>query len=56
MIDGLKPYPEYKESGSLWLGQMPAVETLRRVWVQQFYVRDNYIHWRTDDNIPRPRC
>lgn len=24
MIDGLKPYPEYKESGSPWLGTIPA--------------------------------
>ena len=23
MIDGLKPYPEYKESGSPWLGKFP---------------------------------
>ncbi len=24
MIDGLKPYPEYKDSGSRWLGAVPA--------------------------------
>lgn len=24
MIDGLKPYPEYRESGVQWLGQVPA--------------------------------
>ena len=24
MIDGLKPYPDYKESGSRWLGAVPA--------------------------------
>ena len=24
MIEGLKPYPEYKESGSRWLGAVPA--------------------------------
>src|ERR1035441_8373764 len=24
MIDGLKPYPEYKESGLPWLGKIPA--------------------------------
>ena len=23
MIDGLKPYPEYKESGLPWLGRLP---------------------------------
>src|SRR5438876_165016 len=29
MIDGLKPYPEYKESGSPWLGAIPAHWSLR---------------------------
>ena len=24
MIDGLKPYPEYKESGSKWIGVIPS--------------------------------
>lgn len=24
MIEGLKPYPEYKESGEPWLGKVPA--------------------------------
>jgi type I restriction enzyme S subunit len=24
MIEGLQPYPEYKESGSKWLGVVPA--------------------------------
>lgn len=23
MIDGLKPYPEYKDSGVAWLGEVP---------------------------------
>jgi type I restriction enzyme, S subunit len=23
MIEGLKPYPEYKDSGQLWLGDVP---------------------------------
>jgi transposase len=35
-----------------WLRQVPAVETLRRVWVQQYYVCDNTIHWRTEQGIP----
>jgi len=34
-----------------WLRQIPAVETLRRV-VQQYYVSDNRIHWRTEQGIP----
>jgi len=32
---------------------VPAVETLRRVWVQQFYVQDGQTRWRTEaEGIP----
>jgi transposase len=31
-----------------WLRQIPAVETLRRVWVQQFYLESGRVHWRTE--------
>ena len=24
MIDGMKPYPEYKDSGQAWLGALPS--------------------------------
>ena len=42
-------------NGSLapaWLREVPAVEVLRRVWVQQFYMSEDQVHWRADDNIP----
>jgi transposase len=32
-----------------WLREVPAVQTLRRVWVQQFYQEDEQVHWRSDD-------
>ncbi len=36
-----------------WLGQVPAVETLRRVWIQQFVVEAGRLRWRTEqDGIP----
>ena len=36
-----------------WLRQLPAVETLRRVWVQQFYLSAEGVRWRTTvDGIP----
>jgi transposase len=35
-----------------WLRQIPAVEVLRRVWVQQYYVYDDKLHWRTEQGIP----
>jgi transposase len=39
-----------------WLGEVPAVETLRRVWVQQFAVDAGRVRWRTDaDGVPPAR-
>jgi transposase len=35
-----------------WLREAPAVEVLRRVWVQQFWVQDRQIRWRPNDAIP----
>jgi transposase len=35
-----------------WLRAVPAVETLRRVWVQQYYLDDAGVHWRTDEQVP----
>jgi transposase len=34
------------------LKQQPAVEILRHVWVQQYYMQDDAITWRTTDNMP----
>lgn len=30
-----------------WLRRIPAVEILRRIWVQQFYLLEEAVHWRT---------
>jgi transposase len=36
-----------------WLARVPAVETLRRVWLQQFYVAGGEVGWRTEaEGIP----
>jgi transposase len=32
--------------------QHPAVETLRQVWVQQYYLQDRQVHWRETNNMP----
>jgi transposase len=32
--------------------QHPAVETLRQMWVQQYYLQDDRVHWRETDNMP----
>ena len=33
-----------------WLRQVPAVEILRRVWVQQFYLSTQGVQWRTAEH------
>jgi transposase len=35
-----------------WLREVPAVETLRRVWVQQYQLEDGAVRWRSADDIP----
>lgn len=35
-----------------WLRELPAVETLRQVWVQQYYVSDDQVHWRAKEDLP----
>jgi transposase len=43
----------YAPQAPWWLRDIPAVETLRRVWVQQFYLESGRVHWRTDkEGIP----
>src|SRR5262245_61044028 len=36
----------YGGGAPAWLGELPAVETLRRVWLTQFYVDDGRARWR----------
>jgi transposase len=35
-----------------WLREIPAVEILRQVWLQQFWVEEGRISFRPNDNIP----
>jgi transposase len=35
-----------------WLRSVPAVETLRQVWVQNFLLTEGAVRWRQRDNIP----
>lgn len=36
----------------VWLRSVPAVETLRRVWVQDFVTSEGRVRWRQTDNVP----
>jgi transposase len=45
----------FAEDVPVWLRQAPAIETLRRVWVQQYYVQGGAITWRTQQKEGMPR-
>lgn len=38
----------YASSAPIWIRQVPAIETLRRVWVQNFYIAEGHSQWRTE--------
>jgi transposase len=40
------------ESAPVWLREVPAVEILRQVWVQQYYVQEDQVRWRTEKDSP----
>lgn len=43
----------YGDHELAWLRAVPAIETLRRVWVQQFYKEGDSVRWRTEqEGIP----
>ena len=35
-----------------WLRQIPAVQTLRQIWLQNYYQTDGVVHWRRAGNLP----
>src|SRR5512135_181873 len=42
LLDALR-----RDAASAWLWRVPAVETLRRVWLFQFYFEGDRVRWRT---------
>jgi transposase len=42
----------YEVTAPIWLRQLPAIDTLRRVWVQQFYALDGPVCWRAAADLP----
>jgi len=42
----------YADAAPMWLHEIPAVQTLRRVWVQNFYWEEAELHWRDLSNAP----
>lgn len=42
----------YAATAPAWLREVPAVEVLRQVWVQQFYGPDEPVRWRAAQDLP----
>jgi transposase len=42
----------YAAGTPTWLREIPAIETLRQVWIQNFYEENGQLHWRLAGNIP----
>ncbi len=42
----------YDAAAPAWLRELPAVETLRRVWVQQYHLVEGAVRWRGSEDIP----
>ena len=42
----------FDEASPGWLRHIPAVEILRRVWIQQYYCQNNKIRWRKQAEAP----
>src|SRR5262249_24397553 len=42
----------YSDAAPAHLRTLPAVETFRQVWVQQYYQENGVVHWRDAKNFP----
>lgn len=42
----------YGPTAPAWLREVPAVDILRQVWVQQYYVEGDRLRWRTAEELP----
>ena len=36
----------------LWLREIPAIETLRITWIQQYWIDNGQLHWRSHKDLP----
>ncbi|MCB0226496.1 MAG: IS1182 family transposase [Anaerolineae bacterium] len=42
----------YAEAGPRWLRELPAVEIMRQIWIQQYYVEQGQVKWRPQEQLP----
>jgi transposase len=51
--DGSKLFADiFAADAPLFLREIPAVETLRRIWLQNYVWVEGQLHWRSNDNLP----
>jgi len=51
--DGVRLYQAVTaDTAPGWLREVPALETLRQVWVQQFYAPTEQVRWRAAEDLP----
>jgi hypothetical protein len=42
----------YAAGAPAWLREIPAVQILRRIWIQNYVWVEGQLHWRDNDNLP----
>ena len=42
----------YAADAPAWLREIPAVEILRRIWMQNYVWVEGQLHWRSNDQLP----
>lgn len=42
----------YTEKASTFLREIPAVDLMRQIWVQNFYLEEETVHWRGEADLP----
>jgi Transposase DDE domain len=42
----------YAPAAPAWLREIPAVDTLRRVWIQNYFWEEGALRWRSKDDLP----
>ncbi len=41
----------YHETTPRWIREIPMVQTLRQMWVQQYYATEGPVHWRDEEDL-----
>jgi transposase len=42
----------YTADAPAWLREIPAVEILRRIWIQNYVWVEGQLHWRSNEDLP----